>query len=118
MTNFDLFTKEKAFSAFVEAAVAAERIYRIDPAACVMNCRRAMECAVKWMYSVDDALSMPYQDKLVSLMNTEDFRSIVDENLRRQENHKGTSRALLGESLYLSRFCGVLLRQRLSGEAL
>ena len=84
MTNFDFFTKEQDFAAFAEAAVAAERIYRIDPAACVMNCRRAMECAVKWMYSVDDALNPPYQDKLVSLMNTEDFRNIVDENLRRR----------------------------------
>ncbi len=84
MTNFDLFTKEQDFAAFAEAAVAAERIYQIDPAACVLNCRRAMECAVKWMYSVDDALNPPYQDKLVSLMNTEDFRNIVDENLRRR----------------------------------
>ena len=84
MTNFDLFTKEKDFAVFAEAAVAAERIYRIDPAACVLNCRRAMECAVKWMYSVDDALNPPYQDKLVSLMNTEDFRNIVDDNLRRR----------------------------------
>ena len=46
-TNFDLFTEEKDFAVFAEAAVAAERIYRIDPAACAMNCRRAMECAVK-----------------------------------------------------------------------
>ena len=84
MTNFDLFTKEQDFAAFAEAAVAAERIYRIDPAACVLNCRRAMECAVKWMYSVDDALNPPYQDKLVSLMNTEDFRNIVDDNLLRR----------------------------------
>ncbi len=37
MTNFDLFTKEQEFAAFAEAAVAAERIYQIDPAACVMN---------------------------------------------------------------------------------
>ena len=49
-----------------------------------MNCRRAMECAIKWMYSVDSALAMPYQDTLVSLMNEEDFRSIVDENLFRR----------------------------------
>ncbi len=84
MTNFDLFTKEQDFAAFAEAAVAAERIYQIDPAACVLNCRRAMECAVKWMYSVDDALNPPYQDKLVSLMNTEDFRNIVDDNLLRR----------------------------------
>ena len=30
MANFDLFTKEQDFAAFAEAAVAAERIYRID----------------------------------------------------------------------------------------
>ena len=83
-TNFDLFSEEKDFAVFAEAAVAAERIYRIDPAACAMNCRKAMECAVKWMYSVDSALAMPYQDTLVSLMNGEDFRSIVDEDLFRR----------------------------------
>ena len=33
MTNFDLFIEEKDFAAFAEAAVAAKRIYRIDPAA-------------------------------------------------------------------------------------
>lgn len=56
MTNFDLFTKEQDFAPFAEAAVAAERIYQIDPAACVLNCRRSMESAIKWMYSVDAAL--------------------------------------------------------------
>ena len=79
MTNFDLFTKE--FASFAEPAVAAERIYSIDPAACAINCRRAMEAAVKWMYSVDRALVMPYQDNLVSLISTEEFRDIVDADL-------------------------------------
>ena len=49
-----------------------------------MNCRRAMEFAVKWMYSVDDMLVMPYQDKLVSLLNTEEFKDIVDEDIWRR----------------------------------
>ena len=77
MTNFDLFTKEKDFASFAEPAIAAERIYQIDPAACVLNCRRAMEAAVKWMYSVDSGLEMPYQDNLISMMNTEEFHDIV-----------------------------------------
>ncbi len=81
MTNFDLFTNEHDFAPFAEPAVAAERIYQIDPAACVLNCRRAMEAAIKWMYSVDAALVMPYQDNLISLMNTDEFRDIVDEKL-------------------------------------
>ena len=84
MTNFDLFTKEQDFTLFAEPAVAAERILHIDPAACVLNCRRAMEFAVKWMYSVDKGLVMPYQDSLVSLMNAEDFRDIVGTDIWRR----------------------------------
>lgn len=87
MTNFDLFTKEQEFAPFIEPAVAAERIYQIDLAACVLNCRRAMEAAVKWMYSVDSELVMPYQDNLISLMNTDEFRDIVDVSLLRRMDY-------------------------------
>ena len=87
MTNFDLFTKEQDFAQFAEPAAAAERIYQIDPAACVLNCRRAMEAAVKWMYSVDAALVMPYQDNLISLISTDEFRDIVDDNLLRRMDY-------------------------------
>ena len=81
MTNFDIFLSEAKFTSFAEAAVSAEKIYQIDPAACVLNCRRAMEFAVKWMYSVDGALVLPWDDKLVSLMSTDEFRDVVDSNL-------------------------------------
>ena len=84
MTNFDLFAKVQDFASFAEPAVSAERIYQIDTAACVLNCRRAMEAAVKWMYSVDRALVMPYQDNLVSLIGTDEFRDIVDASLLRR----------------------------------
>lgn len=66
---------------FTDIAVAAETVLSIDPAACVLNCRRAMEAAVKWMYAVDGSLVMPWDDKLVTLINTEEFRGIVDEQL-------------------------------------
>ena len=84
MTNFDFLTSDPQFNTFSSVAVSAERILHIDPAACVLNCRRAMEFAVKWMYSVDKALVMPYQDSLVSLMNTEDFRDIVGADIWRR----------------------------------
>lgn len=77
MTNFDFLTSDPQFNTFSSVAVAAERILHIDPAACVLNCRRAMEFAVKWMYSVDEGLKRPYDDTLVSLMGNEDFREIV-----------------------------------------
>lgn len=66
---------------FTDIAVAAETVLSIDPAACVLNCRRAMEAAVKWMYAVDGSLVAPWDDKLVTLINTEEFRGIVDEQL-------------------------------------
>ena len=81
MTNFDHFLSEPQLVPFAEAAITAEKIYAIDPAACVLNCRRAMEFAVKWIYSVDGGLVMPYDDRLVSLMDAEDFRDIVGEGI-------------------------------------
>lgn len=87
MTNFDRFLPDPQFAPFAEAAVAAEKILQIDLTACILNCRRAMECAVKWMYSVDGALVKPWQDTLADLMNTEEFRDIVGEDLWRRMDH-------------------------------
>ena len=75
MTNFDFLKEEPKFDSFSDVAASAEKVFSIDIEASAINCRRAMEFAVKWMYSVDSALSMPYQDTLVSLMNTESFRN-------------------------------------------
>lgn len=100
MTNFDYLLKEPKFNSFASVAVAAEKVLHIDAESCIINCRRAMEFAIKWMYSVDEELNVPYQDTLVSLMSTEEFRDIVGEDtwkrldfIRRMGNnaaHKGT----------------------------
>ena len=84
MTNFDFLKKQPQFDSFANVAISAEKILHIDMEASVINCRRAMEFAIKWMYSVDGSLVMPYQDTLVSLMSTEEFRDIVDPNLWRR----------------------------------
>ena len=77
MSNFKFLLSDPGFVPFAEVAMAAEKILHIDPAACILNCRRSMEFAVKWMYSVDKELEMPYQDNLQSLMTREEFREIV-----------------------------------------
>ena len=87
MTNFDFLKNEKKFDGFADAAIAAERILPIDYTASILNCRRAMEAAIKWMYSVDKVLVKPWDDKLVSLMNTDEFRDIVDEDLLRRMDY-------------------------------
>ena len=84
MTNFDYLKSNPQFDAFVDVAVSAERIINIDPEACIIDCRRSMEFAIKWMYSVDKSLVMPYQDNLNSLMHTEEFKDIVDADLWRR----------------------------------
>lgn len=81
MTNFDFLTTEPQFAAFSDVAVSAEKILNIDAAAAVLNCRRAMEFAVKWMYSVDKDLKKPYDTTLVCLMNTDELRAIIDNDL-------------------------------------
>ena len=87
MSNFKFLLSDPAFAPFAEVAMAAEKILHIDPAACILNCRRAMEFAVKWMYSVDKELEMPYQDNLQSLMTREEFRSIVGPDIWRRMDY-------------------------------
>ncbi len=81
MTNFDYLKQEPKFNTFADVAIAAEKVLNIDIESSVINCRRAMEFAIKWMYSVDKSLEMPYQDNLISLMSTDDFHALVDDGL-------------------------------------
>lgn len=81
MTNFDYLKQEPKFSSFADVAIVAEKVLKIDIESSVINCRRAMEFAIKWMYSVDKSLERPYQDSLISLMSTEDFHDLVDDDL-------------------------------------
>ena len=81
MTNFDFLLSEPKFSSFSHVAEAAERMIPVDLDSCVINCRRAMEFAVKWMYSVDGSLVMPYDDSLYSLLCAEEFRDLVGSDL-------------------------------------
>lgn len=81
MTNFDYLKKEKEFNSFVDIAIVAERTYKIDVNTCILNCRRAMEAAIKWMFSVDNELVVPYKDNLNALMHVDAFKDIVGDDL-------------------------------------
>ncbi len=77
MTNFDYLKNEPKFNSFSRSAVVAETLYHIDTASCALAVRRTAEFAIKWMYTADSALTLPYQDKFVSLINDADFKDIV-----------------------------------------
>lgn len=81
VTNFDYLKAEPKFATFANVARSAEKIILLDPEASILNSRRAMEFALKWMYSVEKGLEMPYQDNLQSLMNAEDYRQMVGPDL-------------------------------------
>ena len=87
VTNFDYLKKEPKFFRFVDVAISAEKLILIDSEASILNSRRAMEFALKWMYSVDSALEMPYRDNLQSLMNAEDYRQIVGPDIWRRMDY-------------------------------
>ncbi|MGN1317406.1 MAG: DEAD/DEAH box helicase family protein, partial [Lachnospirales bacterium] len=84
MTNFDFLKNDTQFNSFADAAIASEKIFHIDKEASALNCRRAMENAVKWLYSVDKCLKIPYQDTLKALMSTEDFVDMVGSDIIRR----------------------------------
>ena len=92
ITNFDYLKKDSKFSRFADVAISAEKIILMDPEASILNSRRAMEFAIKWMYSVDSELEMPYQDNLQSLMNAEEYRQIVGPDLWKRMDYTGICR--------------------------
>ena len=80
-TNFDYLKQESKFSDFSDIAISAEKMILINIDACLFDCRRAMEFAIKWMYSVDEDLVMPYQDDLYTLMYEDSFKKLVPQDL-------------------------------------
>ena len=84
MTNFDFLQADPRFESFFEVAASAEQLLHIDAAASVLNCRRAMEFAIKWMYSQDFRLKPIYDATLIDLMEEAAFRSLLGEELYRR----------------------------------
>ncbi|MCL1876383.1 MAG: DEAD/DEAH box helicase family protein [Synergistaceae bacterium] len=81
MTNFDFLKSDPQFAAFADTAAQAELVLPISPAFCASGCRTALEFAVKWLYSADESLSKPYDDRLASLVESEDFRDLLPTEL-------------------------------------
>ena len=80
MSNFGFLKIKKEYELFSPACVEAEKIYASAPAMCAVGCRKALELAVKWVYSADKTMKMPYKDNLQSLIHEPSFRFAVDYN--------------------------------------
>lgn len=72
---------KKIFESFSAACIEAEKSINVSPATCSILSRRALELAVKWVYSFDNCLRVPYQDNISSLIHEPSFIGIVDMKL-------------------------------------
>ena len=78
MGNFDFLRGKKEYEVFAPAAIEAERVYATSPAMCAIGCRKALELAVKWVYSADNTMQLPFKDNLQSLIHGPDFRYAME----------------------------------------
>ena len=80
-TNFAFLNEKTQYKSFTNACLEAEKALIVSPATCAILARRALELAVKWLYSSDSELKVPYQENLSSLIHDANFLSIIDEDL-------------------------------------
>lgn len=81
MTNFEFLKTKDQYESFANACLEAEKSLQVSPATCVILSRRALELSVKWMYSFDKALKIPYQETLATLIHERTFRDVIDTEL-------------------------------------
>lgn len=79
--NFDFLKKEEKYKDFTYACIEAEKSLVVSYSSTVILARRALELAVKWVFSYDDELDAPYQDNLASLIHDYRFKGIIDTKL-------------------------------------
>ena len=80
MANFEFLKEKTEYALFASAAIEAEKVYVSAPAMCAVGSRKALELAVKWVYSADNTMQMPYKDNLQALIHEPTFRFAVDYN--------------------------------------
>ena len=79
--NFDFLKDKKDFKSFANACIEAEKSLVISPATTAILSRRALELAVKWVYSFDKDLTIPYRDNLSSLVHENSFKYLISSEM-------------------------------------
>ncbi|AOY77399.1 DEAD/DEAH box helicase family protein [Clostridium formicaceticum] len=77
-TNFSFLKNISEYQLFANACIDAEDVLTTSPAMSAIGSRKAFELAVKWVYSADSTMKMPYKDNLQALVHEESFRYAVD----------------------------------------
>ena len=80
-SNFDFLVGKEDYDYFALDAVEAERAMLVSPSASASLSRKAMEMAIKYIYAHDADVTMPYDDKLSTLMYEPSFKNILSPGL-------------------------------------
>lgn len=78
MSNFEFLKGKENFNSFSNACFEAEKSILVSPATTAILSRRALELAVKWVYSFDTDLVLPYQENISSLIHNNSFIELID----------------------------------------
>lgn len=78
MSNFGFLATQKEYTLFAAACIEAERVLSTSPAMAAVGARKALELGVKWVYSADSTMRIPYKDNLQSLIHEPTFRFALD----------------------------------------
>lgn len=76
--NFDFLQGQTEYVLFAAACIEAERVLATSPAMAAVGSRKAFELAVKWVYSADNTITMPYKDNLQSLIHEPSFKFAME----------------------------------------
>lgn len=76
--NFEFLQGQTEYALFAAACLEAERVLATSPAMAAVGSSKAFELAVKWVYSADNTITMPYKDNLQSLIHEPSFRFAMD----------------------------------------
>ena len=78
MSNFSFLAQIPEYRLFSTACIEAEKVLCTSAAMCAIGSRKALELAVKWVYTADLTMQVPYQDNLQALVHEPSFRYAVD----------------------------------------
>lgn len=76
--NFDFLQNKSEYELFANACIEAERVLSTSAAMSAIGSRKALELAVKWVYSADNTISMPYKDNLQALIHEPSFKFALE----------------------------------------
>ncbi|KLU59959.1 type-1 restriction enzyme R protein [Peptococcaceae bacterium CEB3] len=78
LANFDFLQGQTEYALFSAACIEAERVLATSPAMAAVGSRKAFELAVKWVYSADNTITVPYKNNLQALIHEPSFKFAME----------------------------------------